>query len=139
MASATMFFTSLFAGAIGWDSVNMFLAPYCRGWDYKKFKQLAQTFIFDFAQLAGAKGGQVSFTDFNIYAVTPHFYKDTYAVGKSGCYMIEGFNGNITYVYDRQQAEEIASSTNGKILTYKDFEYETQQLCKALLEVSRRR
>jgi len=137
MASATLFYTSLFAGAIGWDSVNMFLAPYTKGWDYKKYKQLAQTFIFDFAQLAGAKGGQVSFTDFNIYATIPHFYKNTYAVGKCGCYMIENNNGEITYIYNKAEAEEFAKNTNSKILMYKDFEYESQQLCKALLEVSR--
>lgn len=137
MASATLFYTSLFAGAIGWDAVNVFLAPYTRGWNYKKYKQLAQTLIFDFAQLAGAKGGQVSFTDFNIYANVPQFYKDTYAVGKNGCYIVETNNGNWDYIYDRKEAEEFANKNNFKILTYKDFEYESQQLCKALLEVSK--
>lgn len=137
MASATLFFTSLFAGAIGWDAVNMFLAPYTKGWSYKKYKQLAQTFIFDFAQLAGAKGGQVSFTDFNIYATIPHFYKETYAVGKNGRYMISyNSDSDIKYIYNRVEAEDFAEKTDGKILTYKDFEYESQQLCRALLDVS---
>lgn len=137
MASATLFFTSLFAGAIGWDSVNMFLAPYTKGWSNKKYKQLAQTFIFDFAQLAGAKGGQVSFTDFNIYATTPNFYKDTYAVGKNGCYIFEHENNEMIYIYNRNEIEEYAKTHKGKILTYKDFEYETQELCRAFLEVSK--
>lgn len=138
MASATLFFTSLFAGAIGWDAVNVFLAPYTRGWDYKKYKQLAQTFIFDFAQLAGAKGGQVSFTDFNIYANVPEYYKDTYAIGKNGCYMLLCADGSIDYIYDRDKLEFIHSKTvNSKILTYKDFEYESRQICKALLDVSK--
>ena len=137
MASATLFYTSLFAGAIGWDSVNVFLAPYTRDWDYKKYKQLAQTLIFDFAQLAGAKGGQVSFTDFNIYANVPQFYKNTYAVGKNGCYIVETNLGEFYYFYNRKEAEEFAYDNNFKILTYKDFEYESQQICKALLEVSK--
>lgn len=137
MASATLFYTSLFAGAIGWDAINMFLAPYTKGWDYKKYKQLAQTLIFDFAQLAGAKGGQVSFTDFNIYANIPEFYKNTYAVGKNGCYMIEDTEGIIHYIYNKNEAELFAESNGYKIITYKDFEYESQQICKALLNVSK--
>lgn len=136
MASATMFFTSLFAGAIGWDSVNMFLAPYTRGWSEEKYIQLAQTLLYDFSQLAGAKGGQVSFTDFNIYATTPNFYKDTYAVGKKGCYMFEHSDGQITYIFDRKEIEEYAKNNDGKILTYKDFEPEAQAVCKGILKVS---
>lgn len=137
IASATLFYTSLFAGAIGWDSVNTFLASYTKGWTYKKYKQLAQTLIFDFAQLAGAKGGQVSFTDFNIHANIPEYYKDTYAVGKNGCYMIANQYGEINYIYDREKAETFAKENNFRILTYKDFEYEARQLCKALLDVSK--
>ncbi len=138
MASATLFFTSLFAGAIGWDAVNVFLAPYTKGWDYKKYKQLAQTFIFDFAQLAGAKGGQVSFTDFNIYANVPEYYRDTYAVGKNGSYMLQLDNGEIQYFYKRKDIENAQKlNANSKILTYKDFEYEAQQICKAFLDISK--
>lgn len=137
IASATMFFTSLFAGAIGYDAINMFLAPYTKGWNEKKYIQLAQTLLYDFSQLAGAKGGQVSFTDFNVYAVTPRFYENTYAVGAKGCYMFENSNNSITYIYNRKELEEYASNHCGKILTYKDFETETQNLCKALLDVTK--
>lgn len=137
IASATMFFTSLFAGAIGYDAINMFLAPYTRGWTEDKYVQLAQTLLYDFSQLAGAKGGQVSFTDFNIYAVTPAFYVDAYAVGAKGCYMFENSDKTITYIYDRKEFEEYANTHNGKILTYKDFEPETQKLCKAILDVTK--
>lgn len=136
IASATMFFTSLFAGAIGYDAINMFLAPYTRGWTEDKYVQLAQTLLYDFSQLAGAKGGQVSFTDFNIYAVTPKFYEETYAVGAKGCYMFENSNGTITYIYDKNERNEYASTHSGKLLTYKDFEPETQSICKALLKVT---
>lgn len=136
MASATMFFTSLFAGAIGWDAVNMFLSPYTRGWSEEKYVQLAQTLLYDFSQLAGAKGGQVSFTDFNVYAITPDFYKDTYAVGAKGCYMFETPDKEIIYRYDRKDIEEYADTHRGTILTYKDFEPESQALCEAILKVS---
>lgn len=138
MASATLFYTSLFAGAIGWDAVNVFLAPYTKGWEYKKYKQLAQTFIFDFAQLAGAKGGQVSFTDFNVYANIPEYYKDTYAVGKNGSYILQLEDGSFEYFYNKKDIEDKHKlNKNSKILTYKDFEYESQQICKAFLDISK--
>ena len=44
----------------------MFFAPLLVNMSYKEIKQLAQTLIFDLSQLAGARGGQISFTDFNI-------------------------------------------------------------------------
>ena len=44
-----------FAGAIGWDAVNMYFAPYTVGWDYDKYLQLVQQLIFEFNQLAGGK------------------------------------------------------------------------------------
>ena len=115
----------------------MFLAPYTRGWSEDKYVQLAQTLLYDFSQLAGAKGGQVSFTDFNIYAVTPKFYEDTYAVGAKGCYMFENNDKTITYIYNRNEFEEYATSHTGRILTYKDFEPETQKFCKAILDVTK--
>ena len=114
----------------------MFLAPYTRGWNEDKYIQLAQTLLYDFSQLAGAKGGQVSFTDFNIYATTPEFYKDTYAVGSKGCYMFETPDKNIVYIYNREEIDNYAITHEGKILTYKDFESESQSVCKAILQVS---
>ena len=93
----------------------MFLAPYTRGWTEEKYVQLAQTLLYDFSQLAGAKGGQVSFTDFNIYAVTPKFYENTYSVGAKGCYMFENPDNSITYIYNKKEFEEYASVHRGKI------------------------
>lgn len=136
LASATLFFTSLFAGAIGFEAVNMFFAPMLRGYSYKKIKQLAQTFMFDFSQLAGAKGGQVSFTDLNIYPRIPNHYRDVLAMGAGGKYIVEDNLGDTHYFDEQSQAKEWASQNECKPLTYKDFEKESRMFAKALLEVS---
>ena len=65
ICSFTQFLQGQFAGAIGWEAVNVFFAPLLVNMPYKEIKQLAQTLIFDLSQLAGARGGQVAFTDFN--------------------------------------------------------------------------
>ena len=134
LCSITQFYTSLFAGAIGQEGVNFFFAPYIIGWNSKKLKQLAQTMIFDLSQLAGAKGGQVSFTDFNVYVDIPNHYKETYAVGKGGKFMVN-IDGEINYVNTRKDADNLSDKTGGKILKYKDFEKESKAFLMAILEV----
>ena len=52
---------SHFAGAIGWDAVNLFFAPYLRGLPKNEVRQLAQMLIFEFSQQAVARGGQGDF------------------------------------------------------------------------------
>lgn len=99
---------SHYAGAIGWEAVNMFFAPYLVGLDYSRIKQLAQMLIYEFNQLAGARGSQVVFTDFNLYWNIPRHFRDTPAIGPGGVY-------------------------TGK--TYKDYEKEAQTFLKALFEV----
>ena len=54
---------SNFAGAIGWDAVNLFFAPYLVGLSDREIKQLAQMLIFEFSQQAVARGGQAIFSD----------------------------------------------------------------------------
>lgn len=73
-----------FAGAIGWDAVNMYFAPYTVGWEYKQYLQLAQQLIFEFNQLAGGRGGQVAFTDINLYYEIPNHFRDVPAIGPGG-------------------------------------------------------
>jgi anaerobic ribonucleoside-triphosphate reductase len=46
---------SHFAGAIGWDAVNLFFAPYLVGMGDAEVKQLAQMLIFEFSQQAVAR------------------------------------------------------------------------------------
>lgn len=75
---------SYYAGAIGWEAVNVFFAPFLVGLEYEEIKQLAQMLIFEFNQLAGARGSQVVFTDFNLYYNVPSHLKDAPAVGPGG-------------------------------------------------------
>jgi len=99
---------SHYAGAIGWEAVNMFFAPYLVGLEYERVRQLAQMLIYEFNQLAGARGSQVVFTDFNLYWNIPRHFRDTPAIGPGGVY-------------------------TGK--TYGEYEKEAQTFLKALFEV----
>jgi len=77
---------SHFAGAIGWDAVNLFFAPYLEELDDRQIKQLAQMLIFEFSQQAVARGGQAIFTDINLYWEIPKHFEDVPAVGPNGQY-----------------------------------------------------
>ena len=86
-----------FAGAIGWDAINMYFAPYLVGWSYEQHKQLAQQLIFEFNQLAGGRGGQVAFTDINLYYEIPNHFRDVPAIGPGG-----KFTGKVYRDYDKE-------------------------------------
>ncbi|MEE8402764.1 MAG: anaerobic ribonucleoside-triphosphate reductase [Candidatus Hydrothermarchaeaceae archaeon] len=73
-----------FAGAIGWDAVNLFFAPYLRGVSDERIEQLAQMLIFEFAQQSVARGGQSIFSDLNIYWEVPKHFMDVPAIGPGG-------------------------------------------------------
>jgi ribonucleoside-triphosphate reductase (formate) len=75
---------SNFAGAIGWDAINIFFAPYLEGMSDDDVKQLAQMLIFEFSQQAVARGGQAIFSDINLYWEIPKHFVDTPAMGPSG-------------------------------------------------------
>lgn len=97
-----------FAGAIGWDAVNVFMAPYLVGLDHKELKQLAQVLVYEYAQQAVARGGQSIFSDLNIYWEVPKHFQDVDAIGPGGL-----FTGN----------------------TYLDYIEESQRFAQALFEV----
>lgn len=97
-----------YAGAVGWEAVNVFFAPYLVGKTAEEIDQLAQMLIFEFNQLAGARGSQVVFTDFNLYYNVPKHFAGTPAIGPGGVY-------------------------TGK--TYKDYEGEAQAFLKAMFNV----
>ncbi|MBN1109288.1 MAG: anaerobic ribonucleoside-triphosphate reductase [Methanomassiliicoccales archaeon] len=73
-----------FAGAIGWDAFNLFLAPYLTDIDDARMKQLAQILVFEFAQQAVARGGQSIFSDLNLYWEVPDHFQDVEAIGPNG-------------------------------------------------------
>ena len=97
-----------YAGAVGWEAVNMFFAPYLIDKTYEQIKQLAQMLIYEFNQLAGARGSQVTFTDFNLYWNIPRHFAETPAIGPGGKY-------------------------TGK--TYSAYEKEAQAFVKAMFEI----
>jgi len=75
---------SHFAGAIGWDSINLFFAPYLVGMSNRELEQLAQMMIFEFSQQAVARGGQAIFTDLNLYWEVPKHFENVPAIGPGG-------------------------------------------------------
>ena len=77
---------SNFAGAIGWDAVNLFFAPYIEGMSDDAVKQLSQMLIFEFSQQAVARGGQAIFTDINIYWEVPKHFVNVPAIGPGGTF-----------------------------------------------------
>ncbi|PLX45594.1 MAG: anaerobic ribonucleoside-triphosphate reductase [Deltaproteobacteria bacterium] len=98
---------SNFAGAIGWDAVNLFFAPYLTNLSDDDIKQLAQMMIYEFSQQAVARGGQAIFTDINIYWEVPKHFEDVPAIGPGG-----EFTGK----------------------TYGEYEKDAQRFAKALFE-----
>lgn len=135
ICSMTQFLSGQFAGAIGWEAVNVYFAPLLVDMTYKEIKQLAQTLIFDLSQLAGARGGQVSFTDFNIYANIPNHYKEVYAMGPRGKFMVKDYLENIYYFDTREETKEFAEKNGYVILKYKDFAVQSKLFARAILEV----
>jgi ribonucleoside-triphosphate reductase len=99
---------SHFAGAIGWDSINLFFAPYLVGMSDREMEQLAQMMIFEFSQQAVARGGQAIFTDLNLYWEVPKHFENVPAIGPGG-----EFTGK----------------------TYSDYMEESQRFAKALFDV----
>lgn len=97
MLKMTSVLQNHFAGAIGWDAVNMYFAPYTVGWKYEQYRQLAQQLIFEFNQLAGGRGGQVAFTDVNLYYEIPNHFRDVPAIGPGG-----KFTGKTYGEYDKE-------------------------------------
>lgn len=122
MASALQ---SHYAGAIGWDAVNMFFAPFLVDKSYREIKQIAQMLIWEFSELAGARGSQLIFTDFNLYYGIPKHFADSPAMGPGGKYITKGINEE--FVYHNEPLEDC--------LKYSDFERESNLFIKALFEI----
>lgn len=100
----------VFAGAIGWDAVNIFFAPFLEGMSDSEVKQIAQMMIYEYSQQAVARGGQAIFSDINLYWEIPKHFEDVRAIGRGGKY-------------------------TGK--TYSDYIKESQRFAMALFDVYR--
>jgi len=75
-----------FAGAIGWDAVNLFFAPFTEGMNDHDLHQLAQMLVFEYSQQNVARGGQAIFSDINLYWEVPAHFVDVEAIGPGGEY-----------------------------------------------------
>ncbi len=75
-----------FAGAIGWDAVNIFFAPFIAGMNDRETHQLAQMLIFEYSQQSVARGGQAIFSDINLYWEVPKHFQEVEAIGPKGEY-----------------------------------------------------
>ncbi|HNW93546.1 MAG TPA: anaerobic ribonucleoside-triphosphate reductase, partial [bacterium] len=84
MLKMTSVLQNHFAGAIGWDAVNLFFAPYLENASDDELTQLAQMMIFEFNQLAGKRDGQIAFTDINLYWEVPDHFAEVPAIGPGG-------------------------------------------------------
>ena len=97
-----------FAGAIGWDAVNIFFAPFLTGMSDRDIHQLAQMLIFEYSQQSVARGGQAIFSDLNLYWEIPKHFRDVQAIGPGGEY-------------------------TGK--RYGEYEHEAQKFAQALFDI----
>jgi ribonucleoside-triphosphate reductase len=126
-----------YAGALGLAYINIFYAPLLAGFDYKRMKQEAQYLIFSCSQSAFSRGGQTLFIDFNIHLGVPSYLKNVPAIGSGGKYIRKMPDGSIKYLDDvpRDENSVLIQPKEGRILTYGDFEKESQEFAKAMMEV----
>jgi anaerobic ribonucleoside-triphosphate reductase len=118
-----------FAGAVGFDAVNVFFAPYFVNKTYKQMKQVAQELFFGFSQSAFSRGGQSLFSDLNFYLTVPPQYVDSKAIGPGGHYV------KLSKIAEGSVAEyELKNCKKEEASTYKEFEPWAQMFVKAVLE-----
>lgn len=128
-----------YAGALGIGYINLLYAPLLVGMDCKRMKQEAQYLIFSCSQNAFSRGGQTLFIDFNVHLGIPSYLKETPAIGAGGKYMLKHENNEIEYLDEvqRDEKEDVIQPEKGRILTYGDFEEESQQFLKVMMDVWR--
>ena len=98
--------SSYYAGALGLDAVNVYMAPYVHDMSDKEMKQIAQYLIFSLSQTSYARSGQTIFTDFNVFITITDWLRKVQAVGPGGK-LLEDENGNpITYEYYEKTARK---------------------------------
>lgn len=126
-----------YAGALGLAYINIFYAPLLAGENYETMKQEAQYLIFSCSQSAFSRGGQTLFIDFNVHMGVPSYMKNVPAIGPGGKYMHKMPDGSIEKLNDvpRDESGNLKQPEKGRILTYGDFEKESQDFAKAMMEV----
>lgn len=64
-----------FAGGEGFYNFLVFLAPYMRGLNYEKVKQLMQMMFFEYTQAYVARGGQLVFSNIQVQPGVPELWR----------------------------------------------------------------
>jgi ribonucleoside-triphosphate reductase len=73
-----------FADLVGWDAVNVFLAPYLQEMDQRTLEQFAQMLVYEFAYQALTHGEGVTSAEIGLYWQVPERLRDELAVGPGG-------------------------------------------------------
>jgi ribonucleoside-triphosphate reductase len=130
---------TFYAGALGIGYLNIFFAPLTMELSSDELKQVGQYLIFSCAQNAFSRGGQTLFIDFNVHLGIPSYLRNVPAVGPKGKYLLQKANDKIEplddVTYDSKGV--LKQPKKGKILTYGDFEKESQRVLKAFMDVWR--
>lgn len=71
-----------FAGGEGFYNFLVFLAPYMKGLDYDRVKQLMQMMFFEYTQAYVARGGQLVFSNIQIQPGVPLLWRNVPIVAK---------------------------------------------------------
>ena len=74
----------VFSGGQGFDSFNVFLAPYAKGLSYEEIKQAVQYFIFELDMMNFSRGGQTAFTNVSLEFSVPEHLADVPVVLPGG-------------------------------------------------------
>ncbi|MFH0973884.1 MAG: transcriptional regulator NrdR [Candidatus Micrarchaeota archaeon] len=129
-----------YAGALGLAYLNIFYAPLFRGAPYDEIKQHAQHLIFAFSQNAFSRGSQTLFIDCNLHFGIPDYLREVPAIGPGGKYIWRHGNGSLEKIDDvpRDAQSRLVQPSEGRILTYADYEGEAQQFMRALLEIAKK-
>jgi len=71
-----------FAGGEGFYNFLVFLAPFMRGLEYKKIRQLMQMMFFEYTQAYVARGGQLVFSNIQVQPGVPELWRKVPVVAK---------------------------------------------------------
>lgn len=93
----TMALRAHFGGAIGWDAVNVFFAPYLVRASDSEIYQVAQKLIYSFNETTGPHGAQPVFSDINLYWEIPDHFAKVPAIGPRG-----NFTGRVYQDYEKE-------------------------------------
>lgn len=126
-----------YAGALGIGYINIFYAPYTLGIADDRVKQEMQYLIFSCSQNAFSRGGQTLFIDFNVHLGIPEYMKNVPAIGSRGKYMLKKDDGSIERLDEvpRDKNGDLVQPDEGHILTYADYEDESQRVARIMMEV----